>query len=296
LRRGRVGDTMATVVFRLCAASVILIGASIAMMLLDRSFPILSGWSFAGLFLSPVWDPVDGRFGMLGTLLGTLYVISIALGVAIPISILSAIYISEYAPSSWSRGIRSGIDVLAGVPSVVYGMCAILVLVPWIRDQIGPLFGVRTQGFCVLTAGITLSVMVFPIIISLSAESLRSVPQGVKEASLSVGATRWQTVKGPILRRAMPGIASAVLLGFGRAIGETMAVAMLVGNKTDIPGGVLDPASTLPSLIVANYGEMMSIPLYDSALLLSALVLLVIVVCFNLLAKGVLLLMPRGDL
>jgi phosphate transport system permease protein len=264
----------------------LILAISIGGMLLTRSAPILTGWSFSSLFLSPEWDPLDGRFGLLGPILGTVHVTAIALGVAVPVSILSSILIAEYTPPRMARAARAAIDVLAGVPSVVYGLCAILVLVPLVRDTVGPAIGVRTQGFCVLTAGITLSVMVFPIIISLSIESLSSVPSGLREASLSVGATRWQTVKGPVIRRAMPGIASAVLLGFGRAIGETMAVAMLIGNRTGIPGGLFGPASTLPSLIVANYGEMMSIPRYEGALMLSALVLLVVTMATTLSARA----------
>jgi phosphate transport system permease protein len=135
------------------------------------------------------------------------------------------------------------------------------------------------------TASLTLAIMVFPIIISLSIESLQAVPVELREVSLSLGATKWQTVKKVLFRAAGPGIISAVLLGFGRAFGETMAVAMIIGNKNQIPGSILEAGQTLPSLIVSSFGEMMSIPLQQSALIFVALTLFVIVTVTNTIAK-----------
>ena len=124
--------------------------------------------------------------------------------------------------------------------------------------------------------------MIFPVIIHVSLEIFRAVPSEVREASLALGATRWQTVKHVVLRKALPGVVAAVVLGFSRAFGETMAVLMVVGNVPKIPDSVLDPAYPLPALIANNYGEMLSIPLYDSALMLAALILLLVVLVFNI--------------
>ncbi|MDD8013634.1 MAG: ABC transporter permease subunit, partial [Acidobacteriota bacterium] len=139
-----------------------------------------------------------------------------------------------------------------------------------------------------------LAIMIFPVIIHVSLEVFRAVPQEVREASLAVGATRWQTVKHVVMRKALPGVAAAVVLGVARAFGETMAVLMVVGNVAKIPKGVLDPAYPLPALIANNYGEMLSIPLYDSALMLAALILLLVILLFNVISRAVLLRVERS--
>ena len=261
---------------------------SIVIILVFKSSLLLGHQSLTDLLFSSSWNPESGKFGFYPIIMGTFYVTGIAMLISIPVSILSAIYIAEYIRGRVKNIISSFVDVLAGVPSVVYGMCAILVLVPLVRDYIAPWFGVASTGFCVFTAGVTLAIMVFPIIISICVEAFRSVPNGVREASLSVGATKWQMIKHVIFRGASPGVFSAVLLGFGRAFGETMAVAMVVGNLPRTPTSVFSPATTLPSLIASTYGEMMSIPLFDSAIMFAALILLSIVVLFNVLARIIL--------
>ena len=152
---------------------------------------------------------------------------------------------------------------------------------PLVKDVIAPWFGVQSTGSCVFTAAITLAVMVFPIIISLCIESFDAIPIALKEASLSVGATKWETVKKVVFRASAPGVISAILLGFGRAFGETIAVSMVVGGIPRIPSSLFDPGQTLASLIVSAYGEMMSIPLYESALMMVTLILFIVVLLFN---------------
>ncbi len=143
-------------------------------------------------------------------------------------------------------------------------------------------------GYSVLAGGVVLAVMVFPVIISVTEEVIRAVPDGLREAALALGATRWQMVKGVVLRRALPGVIAATVLGFSRAFGETMAVMMVVGNVPQMPRSIFDAAYTLPALIANNYGEMMSIPLYDSALMLAALVLLLVVLSFAVVGRWML--------
>jgi phosphate transport system permease protein len=188
------------------------------------------------------------------------------------------------------RGILPFIDLLSGIPSVIYGVWGILVVVPLVGKLAGA-FGVYSSGYSLLAGALVLSIMVCPFIIHVSREVLSAVPDGVREASLSLGATRWQTVKHAVLRKALPGIFAAVVLGLSRALGETIAVLMVVGNVPLIPKSLFDPVYPLPALLANNYGEMMSIPLYDSALLFAALVLLVVVLCCNVLASLVLSLM-----
>jgi len=261
---------------------------SMLILLLFKSTLVLQTESITDILFSSTWNPDRGEFGLAPIIIGTMLITGIALIIAIPISLLSAIYIVEYAPRRVRKTIRPFIDVLAGVPSVVYGLCAFLFLVPLVKDFIAPLFGVRTTGLCIFTASITLAVMVFPIIISLCIESFDAIPIALKEASLSVGATKWETVKKVVLRASAPGVIAAVLLGFGRAFGETIAVNMVVGGIPLIPKSLFQPGETLASLIASKYGELMSIPLQESALMLVALILFVVVFLFNIL--GVLVL------
>lgn len=260
----------------------------IFLLLLFKSSLILETSSLADIFFSSTWNPDNGEFGLAAIIIGTILVTGIALLIAIPISLLSAIYIAEYAPGKIRRILRPFLDVLAGVPSVVYGLCAFLLLVPLVKDVIAPWFGVQSTGLCIFTAAMTLAIMVFPIIISLCVESFSAIPLELKEASLSVGATKWETVKKVVFRASGPNVFASILLGFGRAFGETIAVNMVVGGIPRIPTSVFSPGETLASLIASKYGELMSIPLYESALMLVALILFLVVFLFNFL--GVLVL------
>lgn len=256
--------------------------------LLSKSLLILETNSITDILFSSFWNPARGQFGLYPIIIGTVIVTGLSLIIAVPISLLCAIYIVEFAPKKIRLIIRPFIDLLAGVPSVVYGLCAFLFLVPLVRDIIAPWFGVESTGFCVFTASLILSVMVFPIIISMCVESFSSIPMELKEASLSVGATKWETVKKVTFRASAPTIISAILLGFGRAFGETIAVNMVIGGKAMIPSSLFDPSETLASRIASAYGEMMSIPTYESALLFMALILFVVVLIFNLLGVFIL--------
>ncbi|MCX9084219.1 MAG: phosphate ABC transporter permease subunit PstC [Candidatus Methanoperedens sp.] len=260
-----------------------------------RASPILSIVPITDLLFSSVWGPSDGKFGFLPFIMGTLWVTGLATIIAVPISLLSSIYLSEYAGNRLRNAVKPLIDLLAGIPSVVYGLWGVLAVVPFIKNTLAPALGVETiGGYGILAGGIVLSIMVFPIIISVTGEVLRSVSQDMREVSLSLGATKWQTIKHVVLRKARPGIFAAIVLGFSRAFGETMAVLMVVGNVAKVPTSVFDPAYPLPALIANTFGEMMSIPLYDSAILLAALMLLIVVLIFNILARMVLIKIERG--
>lgn len=279
------------------AAALILV---IALALLVRAQPLLDVTPLGKLLTSSDWHPLRGEFGFLPFILGTLWVTVLAMVLSVPPCLLCAIYLAEYAPPRLRDTIKPLVDLLAGIPSVVYGLWGTLVVVPAIRGVITPWAGKHLgfipllstgnpTGYGVLAGGVVLAVMVFPVIISVTEEVIRAVPDGLREAALALGATRWQMVKGVVLRRSLPGVIAAVVLGFSRAFGETMAVMMVVGNVPQIPRSIFDAAYPLPALIANNYGEMMSIPMYDAALLAAALVLLLVVLAFTLAARIVLL-------
>jgi phosphate transport system permease protein len=277
----------------------------IGLALLLRARPIVTVTPLRELLSSADWHPQKGEFGFYPFIMGTLWVTAVAMVIAVPPSLLTAIYLSEYAPARLCALVNPLIDLLAGIPSVVYGVWGMLTVVPlvgrWVAPALGSQLGAlplfrndNPTGYGVLAGGVVLAVMVLPIIIAVAQDVIRAVPQGLREASLALGATRWQTVRSVVLRRAWAGVIAAVVLGFSRAFGETMAVLMVVGNVPQVPGSIFDAAYPLTALIANNYGEMMSIPLYDAALMGAALILLLIVLGFNLAARLVLVRLVQG--
>ncbi len=265
-----------------------------------RARPILATNSLSSLLFSTNWHPTQGEFGFLPFIIGTFAVTMVAMIISVPPSLLTAIYLAEYLHPRIRAIFMPLIDLLAGIPSVVYGIWGVLTIVPFIQKDLSPLVdqwlgftplfeAKNPTGYGILAGGIVLAVMVFPIIIAVAEEVIRTVPRGLREASWSLGATKWQTTKSVVLRRAFPGVMAAVLLGFSRAFGETMAVLMVVGNVVQIPHSIFDAAYPLTALIANNYGEMLSIPLYDSALMTASLILLLVVILFNLISRLVLI-------
>jgi phosphate transport system permease protein len=267
---------------------VLLIGLG----LFIKSLPILENKSIFHLLLSSNWHPLKGEFGFYPFIVGTLEVTSIAMLLAVPVCLLSAIYLSEYAHYRFREIARVTVDIMAAIPSVIYGLWGVIVLVPFVR-ALGNAVGTPTTGYSLLAGGMILAIMASPIIISVSLEVLRTVPIQAREAALALGTTRWESIKHVVLRSALRGIFSAIVLGFARAFGETIAVLMIVGNVPKVPSSIFDPAYPLPALLANNYGEMMSIPLYNSALLLSALILLLVVSAFNVTAQLTLMRIER---
>ncbi|UCC87414.1 MAG: phosphate ABC transporter permease subunit PstC [Anaerolineales bacterium] len=291
--------------------SVLTLGAALLVPLMGlalflRARPILAISPVKELLLSTTWHPLEGAFGFYPFIVGTLWVTTVAMIIAVPPSLLTAVYLSEYAPSRVRALAKPLIDLLAGIPSVVYGVWGMLTVVPFVEKAVAPtlnrwlgfipLFRAdNPTGYGVLAGGLVLAVMVFPIIIAVAEEVIRAAPQGLREASLALGATRWQTVKHVVLRQTMPGVTAAVVLGFSRAFGETMAVLMVVGNVPRVPRSIFDPAYPLTALIANNYGEMLSIPSYDAALLGAALILLLVVLAFNTASRLVLVRLVRNE-
>jgi phosphate transport system permease protein len=267
--------------------------------LLVRAWPVIGTRSLAQTVLGRVWKPEQGLFGFWPFIAGTAWVTGVAMVLSIVPCVLVALYLSEYARSATRALAKPVLDLLAAIPPVVYGVWGLLAIVPLVEDYLAPfakrwlskipIFAAnQPTGFSILAGGIVLAVMVAPFIISVIYEILETVPDDLRHASLAVGATRWQTIRGVVLPKVLPGIIAGIVLGASRALGETIAVLMVVGNVVRIPGSVFDAAYPLPALIANNYGDMMSIPLYDAALLGAALVLLVVILGFNIISTLVL--------
>lgn len=280
--------------------SVLSLTFVMAAVLYTRSAPVLALAGFKDIFFSTSWHPTQGQFGLAGFITGTLLVTGIAIVIAVPLSIMTAIYLSEYSPKRVREFSRPAIDLLAGISPIIYGVWGVVVIVPVVRDYLMPFISESLPffpfvsenytGFSALSAGIVLSVMVFPIIISIVQEVIRSVPEGIREVSLALGATKWQTIKHVVLKKAWPGIIAAIILGLSRALGETMAVLMVAGCSLNLfPTSIFDTAYPLPALIANTYGEMMSIPLYDAAVLFAAFILLTVTALLNMAGWGILL-------
>src|SRR5690349_9454718 len=279
---------------------IILIAGALAM----RSWPIVSTYGITDLFFGETWKPHQGQFGLWPFILGTVWVTTVGVVLSVPACLLVSIYLSEYAQARTRSIAKPVLDLLAAIPPVVYGVWGLLAIVPFVDDVIAPFADrwlasvpifIVTQptGYGILAGGIVLAVMVAPLIISVTFEVLSTVPGDLRHASLGVGATQWQTIRAVVLPQTLPGIIAAIVLGASRALGETIAVLMVVGNVPQVPTSVFDSAYPLPALIANNYGDMMSIPLYDSALLSAALVLLIVILIFNILSIIVLQRMTR---
>lgn len=279
--------------FWIFSALPTLLGVLILVALGVKSQPILLTHPLTTLLFGSAWKPQKGEFGFLPFISGTVWVTVVALVIAVPICILTAIYLSEYASRRIQRFIKPLLDLLAAIPAVVYGVWGVLVIVPWVANSIVPFMGqwgnlfpiltsTNSTGYSVLAGGVVLAVMIAPFIIAIAYEVLQSVPFGLRQASLALGATRWQTIKYAVFPKASGGIFASIVLGCSRALGETMAVLMVIGNVPQIPRSIFDAAYPLPALIANNYGEMMSIPLYDAALMAASLILLILVLGLNI--------------
>jgi phosphate transport system permease protein len=212
-------------------------------------------------------------------------------------AVFSGIYLAEYTSSRRRTMLKPILDLLAGIPSVVYGLWGVLFVVPLIREVIAPWLGgtlgqsiplfavTNPSGYSLLAGGIVLAIMVFPLMVAVTDEVLRNIPKQMRESTLALGATRWETTWVVVRHAGLPGILAAVVLAFSRAFGETLAIVMVIGNRVQIPRSLFDAAYPLPALIANAYSEMMSIPLYQSALMLASLVLMVIVLIFNIAAR-----------
>ena len=279
--------TAQAVMFALTIISILMVVVMFVGLYL-KSAPVLEERSLWKLLTSSEWRPMKGEFGFLPFIASTLWVTFVAILIALPISLLTAVFLTEYAKSYVKKFVFPALDILAALPSVIYGVWGVLVIVPWISKHVAPHFMDFSTGYTVLAAGIVLGVMVIPLLVSLFIEVFSSVSMELRESSLALGATRWQTTKKVLFRRTYPGIIAATVLAISRAMGETIAVLMVCGCVIGIPNGILDPCYPIPALIANNYGEMLSMPMYEAALMFAALILFFVVLVFNLISRIVL--------
>ena len=271
----------------------ILVLLLIGVVLFVYSLPTFTDNNIFKLLFTSNWKPFKGEFGFGTFIYSTLFVTFIAIILSFPPAILSALYMSEYASATVRRIFSPVIDLLSGIPPVIYGVWGTLTIVPFISEKLAPHFVDFSTGYSVLAGGVVLAIMILPLIVSILIEVFSAIPAEIREASLSLGATKWQTIKKVIVKKSLPGIIATLVLAVSRAFGETIAVLMVCGNFTDIPKSIFDACYPLPALIANNYGEMMSIPGYESALMFAAFLLFIIIVIFNAVSRMILLRIKR---
>jgi phosphate transport system permease protein len=292
-KSSRFGDEAARLITAAFAASILLITVLLVYELWIHSDAARAKFGLGFLF-SSTWDPVTEQFGALPFIYGTVLTSFLALLISVPLGVGAAIFLSELAPAGISSALTFLVELLAAVPSVIYGLLAIFTLVPLVRSYIGPalksvlgftpLFSGPVFGVGYLTAGLVLSIMTFPFIISVSREALLAVPRDQREAALALGSTRWESTWNIVVPYARLGIIGSIFLGLARALGETMAVTMVIGNDTAIHASLLAPGYTIASIIANEFTEATG-NVYPAALVALGLVLFLLTIILNALAR-----------
>jgi phosphate ABC transporter permease protein PstC len=271
------GDRLIRLSLLLVALSAISVLAIITIFIFEQGLPIMAKYGLKNFLLGQDWFPSEKSFGLLPMIVGSLLVTLGALVIGVPLGLASAIFMTEFSNRRLSGFLKPVIELLAGIPSVVYGFLGLMFLVPFIRKNFGG------PGLSVLAASIILGIMILPTIISIAIDAIRAVPDSYREGSIALGATRWQTVRMVVLPAARSGLVAGIILGMGRAIGETMAVIMVAGNAADLPGSLLAPVRTLTSNIALEMayasGE------HRQALFATGVILFVIIMILNFLAN-----------
>ncbi len=290
---GRTADAAFRYAIAACSLSVIAIVALVLAELIVHSRLTLARFGFS-FFVASTWDPVNGEFGALPFIYGTVVSSVLALVLAVPLAVGSAVFVTEMCPRALRGLVSFLIELLAAIPSVIYGLWAIFVLAPLLRVYVQPwlartmgwtgLFSGPPYGIGMLAAGVILAIMVIPIVASITREVIAAVPRPQREAALALGATRWEMIRMAVLRNARAGILGAVILGLGRALGETMAVTMVIGNTPQIAKSLFAPGHTMASVIANEFAEATD-DVYLSALIEIGLALLVVTLIVNLCAR-----------
>lgn len=284
------------------AAAVPLIIGAVLVALIAAAWPAIQRFG-VGFFVTSTWDPVAEEFGVLPFIYGTLVSSALALLLAVPLGLGVAIFLAELVPGWLRAPITFFVELLAAIPSVVIGLWGIFVLVPWVRTTLEPLlkstlgflplFSGPPLGIGMLTAGLILAAMVVPFIVAVSTEVMRAVPRAQREAAQALGATMWETTRTAVLPYARSGIVGAIFLALARALGETMAVTMVIGNVPQIKASLFAPAYTIPAVIANEFTEATS-DLYVAAIIYAGLVLFIVTVAVNALARLLVSRVARG--
>ena len=274
-------ETIMKYVFLVCACASILAVILICAFLFANGVPAIGKIGVFNFLLGETWKPGNDLYGILPFILGSIYVTAGAIIIGVPIGLLTAIFMARFCPPSIYRFLKPAVDLLAGIPSVVYGFFGMVVLVPFVRDFFGQILGFGGNGSSMFTASVMLGIMILPTIISVGESSIRAVPNSYYEGSLALGATHERSVFCTIVPAAKSGIMAGIILGIGRAIGETMAVIMIAGNQPRMPKGIFEGVRTLTSNIVMEMGY--ATDLHREALIATAVVLFVFILIINLL-------------
>jgi phosphate transport system permease protein len=300
-RPGALGDRAYGVLLTLLGGGILVAGGVIVLACGRLSQPAFARLGVLRFLGGMDWNPVEDSFGALPFIYGTVVTSAVGLAVALPVAVGLGLFLTEFAPPALRRGVSFLVELLAAIPSVVYGLWGLFVLVPLVREWVGPAL-VRSLGFLplfegpvlgvgYLTAGLLLAVMILPTITAVSVEVLRTVPMTLREGALALGATRWEAIRIAVLPYARSGIAGAAVLGLGRALGETMAVTMVLGNQPEIHASLLAPGYSLPAVIANEFAEATG-EVHVGALAGLALTLLGVTVLLNAVAR--LLIGPRA--
>ena len=289
--RGRSADRTLGAIGAGAAGALGLVLVGVAVSVARIAWPSIRATG-AALVVGHVWDPSRGSYGALAFVWGTIFTSFIALALAVPIGLGVAVFLTDLGPRRLRKPVSSLVELLAAIPSVVYGLWAALVLAPLIRETLGPepnvlggvLFRGPNMGFGVLCASLVLAIMLLPTVASVSRDVMRAVPAELREGALALGATPWDVVRLVVLPHARQGILGAILLGFGRAVGETMAVAAVVGSRGELSLSLLSPAYTMSS-VIANEFPVASSEIHVGALAEIGLLLFSLTLAFNIAAR-----------
>jgi phosphate transport system permease protein len=300
---GRMMDGAFSGLMLVCALSIFVIVLLIVYVLISDSRLSMHAFGFK-FFMQSIWDPVSGDFGALPFIYGTVVSSVLAACMAVPLALAVSIFLLDICPTFLRGPISFLTELLAAIPSVVYGLWGVFVLVPIIRDQVGPVlekylgwtgfFVEPNFGVGMFTASVILAIMIFPVISSISRDVMRAVPTSQREAALALGATRWEMLRIGVLRNARMGIIGSVILGLGRALGETIAVTMVIGNHPDIVKNLFAPGYTLASVIANEFTEATG-DLYLSSLIEIGLALFLVTIVVNAIARLLVWAVVRGN-
>lgn len=277
MKSKNIAEKVMEILFFICACVSVLCVALICIFLFANGMPAIGKIGVGNFLLGDIWKPGSNQYGIFAFIIGSIYVTAGAILIGVPIGVLTAAFMAKFCPKKLYRPLKAGVELLAGIPSVVYGFFGLMVIVPFVREQFRDSFG--GNGLSILTAAVLLGLMILPTIINVSEAAIRAVPDKYYQGALALGATHERSVFRTVLPAAKSGIMAGIVLGIGRAIGETMAVIMVVGNQPRMPKGIFEGARTLTANIVIEMGYATG--LHREALIATGVVLFVFILLIN---------------
>lgn len=277
MKSKNIAEKAMEILFFICACVSVLCVALICIFLFANGIPAIGKIGVGNFLLGDIWKPGSNQYGIFAFIVGSIYVTAGAILIGVPIGVLTAAFMAKFCPKKLYRPLKAGVELLAGIPSVIYGFFGLMVIVPFVREQFRDSFG--GNGLSILTAAVLLGLMILPTIINVSEAAIRAVPDKYYQGALALGATQERSVFRTVLPAAKSGIMAGIVLGIGRAIGETMAVIMVVGNQPRMPKGIFEGARTLTANIVIEMGYATG--LHREALIATGVVLFVFILLIN---------------